>query len=115
MRADELRSAVNKIAEILSKADIQSVVRQYRSAQGDQRTVAAARLGHAGAVIMENLDQLSAAEAAVVECMHLKNLASAAYWQSLLESADDPKKSAAELVHLYSRTMFRSQPFAESG
>ncbi len=108
MHADELRRAVDRIVAVLKKADILAVIRQYRVAVGDQRPVAAARLGHAGAVIMENMDNFSAHEKAVVSCMHLDSLGSTQYWQSLLESAGDPKKSAAELVHLYSRVMFAS-------
>ncbi len=108
MRADELRSAVEKIVIVLAKADLLNVVRNYRAAKGGDRTVAAARLGHAGAVVMENMEKFSPSEQAVVRTLHLDSLGSTAYWQSLLESVNEPKKQAAELVSLYSRVMFAS-------
>ena len=108
MHADELRRAVHRVVEVLNKADILAVVKEYRTARGDQRAVAAARLGHAGAVIMENMDKFSASEKAVSNAMFLDNLGSTKYWQALLGSAGDPQKNAAELVHLYSRVMFAS-------
>lgn len=108
MHADELRRAVNKIVEVLKKADILAVVSQYRAAQGDQRTVAAARFGHAGAVIMENMENLSPTERAVVRCMSLEDMGSATYWQSLLQTTGEPRQNAAQLVHLASRVMFAS-------
>jgi len=96
------------VVEVLNRADILAVVKEYRTATGDQRAVAAARLGHSGAVIMENMDKFNASEKAVANAMFLDNLASTQYWQTLLGSASDPKKNAAELVHLYSRVMFAS-------
>ncbi len=108
MHADELRSAITRVVEVLNKADILAVVREYRTAQGDQRTVAAARLGHSGAVIMESMDKFSPAENTVSKAMFLESLGTTQYWQEILGSAADPKKSAAELVHLYSRVMFAS-------
>jgi len=108
MHADELRSAISKVVEVLNKADILAVVREYRTALGDERAVAAARLGHSGAVIMESMDKFSDAEKAVVKCMFLDSLATTQYWQGLLASAKDPEKNAADIVHLYSRAMFAS-------
>ncbi len=108
MHADELRTAIHRVVEVLNKADILAVVKEYRTAKGDQRAVAAARLGHSGAVIMENMDKFSPDEKAVVRCMFLESLGTTQYWQGLLASADDPKKNAAELVHLFSRVMFAS-------
>ncbi len=108
MHADELRTAIRRVVEVLNKADILSVVKEYRTAQGDNRAVAAARLGHAGAVIMENMDKFSANEKAVVKCMFLDSLGTTQYWQGLLASAGDPSKNTAELVHLFSRVMFAS-------
>lgn len=108
MHADELRTAIHRVVEVLNKADILAVVKEYRTAKGDQRAVAAARLGHAGAVIMENMDKFSPAEKAVAKCMFLESLGTTQYWQGLLASANDPKKNAAELVHLFSRVMFAS-------
>ncbi len=106
MHADELRMAVTKVVEILEKSDIRSVVDQYRSAKGDKRTAAAARLGHAGAVIMERLDALSPQERKVTRLLHLDALGSADYWQDLLSSGDEPKRHQASIVHLASRVMF---------
>ncbi len=108
MHADELRSAISRVVEVLSKADILAVVKEYRTARGDNRAVAAARLGHSGAVIMESMDKFSAAEKAVVKCMFLDSLGTTQYWQDLLASAGNPEKNAADLVHLYSRAMFAS-------
>ncbi len=108
MHADELRMAVSKIVEILNNADIRAVVDQYRSAKGDQRTAAAARLGHAGALIMDRVDAMSAAERQVVKCLHLESLGSTEYWQDLLGNVDDPRKQQAEIVRLASRVMFAS-------
>lgn len=108
MHADELRTAIQRVVEVLNKADILAVVKEYRTAKGGQRAVAAARLGHSGAVIMENMDKFSSAEKAVVRSMFLDSLGTTQYWQGLLASADDPKKNAAELVHLFSRVMFAS-------
>ncbi len=108
MHADELRMAVTKVVEVLEKTDIRSVLSQYRAAKGDQRTAAAARLGHAGAVIMERLDSLSPAERQVTRILHLDTLGSADYWQDLLGSVDEPKRHQAAIVHLASRVMFAS-------
>lgn len=108
MHAEELRSAITRLVEVLNKADILAVVKEYRTAQGDNRAVAAARLGHSGAVIMESMEHFSTAEKAVAKCMFLDNLGTTQYWQGLLASVNDPKKNAAELVHLFSRVMFAS-------
>lgn len=108
MHADELRTAIHRVVEVLNKADILAVVKEYRTAKDNQRAVAAARLGHSGAVIMENMDKFAPAEKAVVKSMFLESLGTTQYWQGLLGSADDPKKNAAELVHLFSRVMFAS-------
>lgn len=106
MHADQLRSAIRRVVDVLNKADILSVVKEYRTAQGSNRAVAAARLGHSGAIIMENMDKFSAEETAVAKCMFLESLGSTQYWQGLLASAGDPSKNSAELVHLFSRVMF---------
>lgn len=106
MHADELRIAVTKVVDILNKSGIRTIVDQYRSSKGDERTSAAARLGHAGAVIMERIDSLSAAEKRVVKCLHLEALGTADYWQTLLGKVDDPRQHQAEIVRLASRVMF---------
>ena len=108
MHADELRMAVSKIVDILNNANIRAVVDQYRSAKGDQRTAAAARLGHAGALIMDRIDALSTAERQVIKCLHLESLGSSDYWRDLLGDVDDPRKQQAEIVRLASRVMFAS-------
>lgn len=108
MRSDELRTAVTKIVELLDRADIRAAVDQYRTAKGDQITPAAARLGHAGAIVMERIDSLSVQEKTVVERLHLKTLGSSAYWQALTSPNLDPVKRRAELVRLASRVMFAS-------
>ncbi len=106
MHADELRMAVTKIVEVLDKSDIRAVVDQYRSSSGDQRTAAAARLGHAGAVIMERIEAMSPAEKQVVKCLHLETLGAADYWQDLLSNVSEPKQHQAKMVRLASRVMF---------
>ena len=106
MHADELRMAATKIVEVLNKSDILGIVDQYRSSKGDQRTSAAARLGHAGAIIKDRIDAMSPAERQVVDCLHLDTLGSSEYWQELLESGAEPKRHRAEIVRLASRVMF---------
>jgi len=106
MHAEELRMAVAKVVDILEKSDIRSVVNQYRSSKGDQRTAAAARLGHSGALIMERLDAMSPAERQVTRLLHLDSLGSTDYWQDLLGSVTEPKRHQAAVVHLASRVMF---------
>lgn len=106
MRSDELRTAVTKIVELLNRADIRAAVDQYRTAKGDQTTAAAARLGHAGAIVMERIEALSVQEKLVVERLHLQTLGSAAYWQALTSPNLDPAKRRAELVRLASRVIF---------
>jgi len=106
MHAEELRMAVAKVVDILEKSDIRSVVNQYRSAKGDQRTATAARLGHSGAVIMERLDAMSPAERQVTRLLHLEPLGTTDYWQDLLGSVTEPKRHQAAIVHLASRVMF---------
>ncbi|NND90926.1 MAG: hypothetical protein HKN42_08670 [Granulosicoccus sp.] len=108
MHADALRMAVTKIVDSLSRANIRSAVDQYRAAKGDQRTAAAARLGHAGAVMMESIDAMSAPERQIVKWLHLESLGSAEYWQNLLENSDNSREHQAEVVRLASRVMFAS-------
>jgi len=109
MHAVELRSAIQRVVAVLNKADILAVIKEYRAARGDDRAVAAARLGHAGAVIMENMDKFSENEDLVASAMYLDNMASANFWQAILRSAANPNKNASDLVHLYSRVLFASQ------
>lgn len=107
MHADELRMAVTKVVSLLDKSQIRAAVDQYRAAKGDQRTAAAARLGHAGALIMEKLDELTAEEALVVKCLHLNSMSDPDYWKSLLDpSSGSAGQHQAEIVRLASRVMF---------
>ena len=106
MRADELRQAVARIVEILVRADIRGAVDRYRTSRGDDRTAAAARLGHAGAVVMERFEGLGPAERLVVRAMHLHGLSDPSYWRNLTEPSSDPKAVAGELVRLTSRVVF---------
>ena len=106
MRADELRLAVDRIVEILVRADIRGAVDRFRTARGEERTVAAARLGHAGAVVMERFEHLGPAERLVVRSMHLHDLSNPTYWRTLIESTAEPRAVAGELVRLTSRVVF---------
>ncbi|MBX2883609.1 MAG: hypothetical protein KTR32_26890 [Granulosicoccus sp.] len=108
MHADELRLGVTKVVSLLHKAQIKVAVDQFRSAKGDQKIAAAARLGHAGAMVMEKFDELSANERLVVKCLHLESLGSSDYWNSLLDAQADPAQRQAEIVRLASRVMFAS-------
>ncbi len=106
MQPDELSIAVKNVVDVLNKSDLLSAVRQYRASKSDDVAVASARLGHAGAVLMEGMETFSENEKQVSRCLHLEGMASPGYWQSLLMTAGDEKKKAAELVQLYSRVMF---------
>ena len=106
MHADELRQAVTKIVDLLRRSEIRSVLDRYRSARGDDRTVAAARLGHAGAMIMDRMQSLTPAERRVARLMHLDDLAATGYWQSLLDGTSDARAHQGDIVRLASRVMF---------
>jgi len=109
MHPDELSTAVENVIEVLNKSDLLSAVRQYRaSRKSEDVAVASARLGHAGAVLMEGMEKFSENEKQVARSLHLEGMSSPGYWQALLMTADDDKKRAAELVQLYSRIMFAS-------
>ena len=108
MHADELRRAVTKIVDLLRRSEIRAVLDRYRSARGEDRTVAAARLGHAGATIMDRMQALTPAERRVSRLMHLDDLATTDYWQSLLDGKKDPRAHQGDIVRLASRVMFAS-------
>lgn len=108
MHADELNTAVTKIAKLLKAVDIRSAVDEYRTSKGDQRNVAAARLGHVGAMLVEGIDRMTAEERTVMKCLHLESLGSAVYWRDLMAGNGDPKKHQLEIVRLASRVMFSS-------
>jgi len=100
MHADELRVAVTKIVSVLKKSEIRSAVDQYRAAKGDNKSAAAAKLAHAGAVILEEFDALPDSGKAVVKCLQLDPLATTAYWKKITEPGDDPKAHQGEVVRL---------------
>ncbi|MEE9334073.1 MAG: hypothetical protein V3U65_08275 [Granulosicoccaceae bacterium] len=106
MQPDELSIAVKNVVDVLNKSDLLSAVRQYRASKSDDIAVASARLGHAGAVLMEGMESFSENDKQIARCLHLEGMASPGYWQALLMSADGNKKKSAELVQLYSRVMF---------
>ncbi len=108
MHADELRMAVTKIVELLEKAQIASVVNQYRSAKGEQRAIANARLRQSAAVLMERFDSMAPAERQITKILHLDSLGSPNYWLELFSSVSDPKQHQGEIVRLASRIMFAS-------
>ena len=108
MHADVLRTAVANVVKILKHAGIAKAVDQYRISKGDERIAAAARLGQAGAVLVEKIDSMSPAERLVIKCLHLESLGSAQYWQKLMSGKIDAKTHQAEIVRLASRVMFSS-------
>lgn len=108
MHADELRVAIDKVVDTLAASGIMTAIRDYRTAKGDQQPVAAARLGHAGAMLMERMGNVTPAEETALKIMHLNNLRDTGYWQALLSIQKSEQERNAELVHLYSRVMFAS-------
>lgn len=106
MHADELGSAVTRIGKLLEHAGIRTAVDQYRMSKGDERTAAAAKLSHAGAVLVNNIDAMSPDEKKVMKCLHLDTLGSPDYWQRLMAGNTDPKKHQGDIVRLASRVMF---------
>jgi hypothetical protein len=108
MHADQLRVAIDKVVDTLAASGIMTAIRDYRTAKGDQRPVAAARLGHAGAMLMERMGNVTPQEETALKIMHLNNLRDTGYWQALLSMQKSEQERNAELVHLYSRVMFAS-------
>jgi len=106
MHADQLRVAVDKVVNTLTASGILTAIRDYRTAKGDQRPVAAARLGHAGAMLMEGLARVTPAEASTLQLLHLQNLRETNYWNDLLSPQKPEQQRSAELVHMYSRVLF---------
>jgi len=109
MRADDLHEAVGRIAGVLDDAGIRPALDRFRAARGDERSVAAARLERAGKAIGERFRNLDTVERRLVKSLHLDSLADAAYWQSLLGTAETDDKGRAELVRLAARLMFAAQ------
>lgn len=106
MQADELRQAVTRIVTILKRSDIRAALDGYRAARGEERAVAAARLGHSGAMIMERMEGLSPTERRVARLMHIESLGTSDYWQMLLGEESDAKAHQGEIVRLATRVMF---------
>ncbi|MFK7893036.1 MAG: hypothetical protein AB8B63_19645 [Granulosicoccus sp.] len=108
MHADVLRMAVTKVVSMLDKSQIRPAIDQYRTAKDDQRASAGARLSHAGALLMEQLDELSEEEMLVVKCLHLEGLHSPDYWRQLVNPKTDDRAHRAEIIRLATRIMFAS-------
>jgi hypothetical protein len=108
MQANVLRMTVTKVVELLARADIASVVNQYRAAKGDKRAEASEALHQAADIIMEQFASMDASERQVTKIMHLDSLGSREYWMDLFGSSEDPKKHQGEIVRLASRVMFAS-------
>ncbi len=108
MHADQLRVATNKVVDTLAASGVLEAIREYRTAKGDQRPVAAARLGHAGAMLMESMGTISQEEEAILKLLHLDSVRTTGYWQNLLSAQKPEAERSAELVHLYSRVLFAS-------
>jgi len=107
MHSDDLRTAVIKIGKLLNHSGVRTAVDQYRVSKGDQRTATAARLSHAGAVLVDNIDSMSPDEKKVLQCLHLESLGSPDYWQELMAGSEgDPQRHQGEVVRLASRVMF---------
>jgi len=108
MHADQLRVAVDNVVNVLAASGVLTAIREYRTAKGDQRPVASARLGHAGGKLMEQWASATAPEKLVLKMLHIDSLCDAAYWKDLLSPAKAEKERTTELVHLYSRVLFAS-------
>jgi len=106
MHADELRMAVTKVVELLDQADIASVVDQYRSAKGEQRSAANAQLRSTAKSLVDKFGTLKPAELQVAKILHLDALGSRQYWQNLFACVNDQKQHQGEIVRLASRIMF---------
>ena len=108
MHADELRLAIDRVVDTLTASGILTAIRDYRTSKGDQRPVAAARLGHAGAMLMERMERVTPHEKTALQLLHLTDLREQAYWQDLLSPKKPEAARSAELVQLYSRVLFAS-------
>jgi len=108
MHADQLRVAVDNVVNVLAESGVLTAIREHRTSRGDQRPVAAARLGHAGAMLMERWADASPAELTALKLLHLESMCEASYWQDLLGSTKPEKERNTELVQLYSRVLFAS-------
>lgn len=108
MHADELRQAVNGIVALFKAADIRTALDQYRASRGDDRTVATARLTHAGATIADGVEKLTPAARRVLRLLHLDEMGTADFWQNMTDESRDAKTRQGEIVRVASRLMFAS-------
>ena len=108
MRADQLQRAASSILALLKASDVMTVIRQCRATRGDEQQAAFARLEHAGALLMQSIETVDAAEHAVLKTTHLDSLGTPEYWQALFAEQMSDADRQAELVRLYSRVMFAS-------
>jgi len=98
MRADELRSAVVRVTEILKEADLAGAINALRAAKGDARAGAATRLRLLGTQVGKRFQALNAPEKLVVKQLHLTSLASAAYWEELHAASSTSERVHPEVV-----------------
>jgi len=108
MHADELRQAVTGVVALFKNADIRTVLDGYRASRGDGRKIAAARLSHAGAMIVDGVEKLTPASRRILRLLHLDDLGTAEFWQNLTDEARDAKERQGDLVKVASRLMFAS-------
>ena len=106
MRADQMQQAAKDIAALLKNSDILDIIRQCRVAAADKKHASLAKLGHAGAVLMESTEKLDKPALLVLKQLHLDSLTSPGYWRNLLADTNEEKARQAELVRLYSRVLF---------
>jgi len=106
MQADELGMAVTKVVEVLNKAQIASVVEQYRASKGDAESLAG--LKQAASKLLGQFESLGETERQITKSLHLDSLGSRHYWVELFGSTADVKKHQGEIVRLASRIMFAS-------
>jgi len=108
MRAVELQSAAKKIAEVLRESDVLSVIRDCRSARGDDWSQVAGSLLATGSGISATFSSMDEAATSVLRATHLDKLATNEYWAALASADTKEQERQAELVRLYSRAMFAS-------
>ena len=109
MRADQMQHSAREIVALLEKSQILATVRQCRSASSNEKKQASlARLGHAGALLMESGESLSAQSRSLLKCLHLDPLMTPSYWRGVLSEDIDNASRQAELVRLFSRVLFAS-------
>ncbi|MBX2825684.1 MAG: hypothetical protein KTR33_13195 [Gammaproteobacteria bacterium] len=108
MRAGELQSAAQTIANVLQESDVLSVIRECRAARGDQWSGVAGSLLTTGSGLCAAFSSLNESGATVLRATHLDKLATNEYWAALASTDTEEADRQAELVRLYSRVMFAS-------